>query len=139
MELARQAPDLDAVVVCVGGGGLGGGVGAAIKTLSPRTGIVGVWPEASTCMRDSIRAGAIVATPERETLSEASTGAVEPGSVTFPVCQAVIDEMLTVSEIEIARAMRTIAIGARWMVEGAAGVRSDEHTSELQSLMRTSH
>src|SRR3546814_17162990 len=73
-------------------------------------------------MRDSIAAGEIVATPERETLSEASTGAVEPGSVTFPVCRAVIDEMLTVSEVEIARAMRRIAIGASWMVEGAAGV-----------------
>src|SRR3546814_20964829 len=60
MELARQAPDLDAVFVCVGGGGLVGGVGAAIQTLSPRTRIVGVWPEASPCMRDSIRAGAIV-------------------------------------------------------------------------------
>src|SRR3546814_5268464 len=100
-------------------------------------------------MRDSIAAGEIVATPERETLSEASTGAVEPGSVTFPVCRAVIDEMLTVSEVEIARAMRRIAIGERWMVEGAAGVavaglvqaaeRSEEHTSELQSLMRISY
>src|SRR3546814_7994187 len=46
MELARQAPDLDAVFVCVGGGGLIGGVGAVIKTLSPQTRIVGVWPEA---------------------------------------------------------------------------------------------
>src|SRR3546814_11248851 len=73
-------------------------------------------------MGDSIAAGEIVATPEYETLSEASTGAVEPGSVTFPVCRAVIDEMLTVSEVEIARAMRRIAIGERWMVEGAAGV-----------------
>ncbi|MGV2495285.1 threonine/serine dehydratase [Pelagerythrobacter aerophilus] len=122
MELARQAPDLDAVFVCVGGGGLIGGVGAALKTLSPRTRVVGVWPEASTCMRDAIHAGAIVASPERETLSEASTGAIEPGSVTFPVCQAVIDEMLIVSEAEIARAMRRIAIGERWMIEGAAGV-----------------
>src|SRR3546814_2559798 len=100
--------------------------------------MVGVWPEASTCMRDSIAAGEIVATPEYETLSEASTGAVEPGSVTFPVCRAVIDEMLTVSEVEIARAMRRIAIGERWMVEGAAG-RTEEHTSELQTLMRNSY
>jgi threonine dehydratase len=122
MEIARQTPDLDAVFVCVGGGGLVGGVGAALKTLSPSTRVVGVWPEASTCMRDSILAGEIVATPESETLSEASTGAVEPGSVTFPVCAAVIDEMLTVSEVEIARAMRRIASGERWMVEGAAGV-----------------
>lgn len=122
MEIARAAPDLDAVFVCVGGGGLIGGVGAALKTLSPKTRVVGVWPAASTCMRDSIRAGEIVATPEAETLSEASTGAVEPGSITFPVCRAVIDEMLTVSEVEIARAMRRIATGERWMVEGAAGV-----------------
>lgn len=122
MELNRQAPDLDAVFLCVRGGGLIGGVGAALKTLSPKTRIIGVWPEASTCMRDSILAGEIVATPERETFSEASTGAVEPGSVTFPVCQAVIDEMLTVSELEIARAMRKIATAERWMVEGAAGV-----------------
>lgn len=122
MELVRQAPDLDALFVCVGGGGLAGGVGAALKTLSPKTRVVGVWPEASTCMRDSLLAGEIVATPEGETFSEASTGAVEPGSVTFPVCQAVLDEMLTVSEVEIARAMRKIAIGERWMVEGAAGV-----------------
>lgn len=73
-------------------------------------------------MLDSLRAGEIVATPESDTLSEASTGAVEPGSVTFPVCQAVIDDVVTVSEIEIARAMRAVAEAERWMVEGAAGV-----------------
>lgn len=121
-ELARQAPDLDAVFVCVGGGGLISGVGSALEALSPKTRVIGVSPEASTCMLDSLKAGEIVATPERETLSEASTGAVEPGSVTFPICQQVIDETLTVSEIEIARAMRRIAVAERWMVEGAAGV-----------------
>jgi threonine dehydratase len=122
LELCEQAGDLDAVFVCVGGGGLIGGVGAAVKARSPRTRIVGAWPEASTCMLDSLRAGEIVATPESDTLSEASTGAVEPGSVTFPVCQSVIDESVTVSEVEIARAMREVAVAERWMVEGAAGV-----------------
>ncbi|MEV6646907.1 threonine/serine dehydratase [Amycolatopsis sp. NPDC051371] len=122
VELAEQAPDLDAVFICVGGGGLIGGVGTALKALSPRTQVVGVWPSASTCLLDSLKAGEIVETPEFPTLSDGSTGAVEPGSVTFPICQDVIDETLTVSEDEIARAMRRIAEGERWMIEGAAGV-----------------
>jgi len=122
VELCEQAPDLDAVFVCVGGGGLAGGLGTAVKRLSPKTRVVGVWPKASTCMLDSIRAGHIVETPEFDTLSEASMGAIEPGSVTFAVCQQVIDDTLTVSEVEIARAMRAIAESDRWMVEGTAGV-----------------
>jgi threonine dehydratase len=122
VELAEQAPDLDAVFVCVGGGGLIGGAGTALKALNPRTRVIGVWPVASTCLLDSLKAGEIIETPEQPTLSDGSAGAVEPGSVTFPICQDVIDETLTVTEDEIARAMRRIAEGERWMVEGAAGV-----------------
>jgi threonine dehydratase len=122
VELFEQAPDLDAVFVCVGGGGLVGGMGTALKTLSPKTRVVGVWPKASTCMLDSLNAGRIVETPEYETLSDGSAGAVEQGSVTFPVCQEVIDDTVTVSEEEIARAMRMVAEGERWMIEGSAGV-----------------
>jgi threonine dehydratase len=122
VELAEQAPDLDAVFICVGGGGLVSGIGTALRALSPNTRVVGVWPAASTCMLDSLKAGEIIATPESPTLSDGSTGAVEPGSVTFPICQQVIDETLTVSEAEIARAMRTLAENDHMMVEGAAGV-----------------
>jgi threonine dehydratase len=98
------------------------GAGAALKDRFPDIRIVGVSPQASRCMLDSLDAGEIVATPEYETLSDHSTGAVEPGSVTFPVCQAVIDETIAVSEAEIAQAMRQVAIGEQWMIEGAAGV-----------------
>jgi threonine dehydratase len=122
MELFDQAPDLDAVFVTVGGGGLIGGVGTALKQLSPRTRIIGCWPRASTCMLDSLKAGHIVATPEADTVSEASTGAVEPGSVTFPICQQVIDETVVVEEAEIGQAMRRIAQADHWIVEGTAGV-----------------
>lgn len=122
MELVEQAADLDAVFVCVGGGGLVSGLGTALKALSPKTRLIGVWPEASRCMLDSLHAGEIIATPESPTLSDGSSGAVEPGSVTFPICQQVIDETLTVSEAEIAHAMRQVALAECWMVEGAAGV-----------------
>ena len=122
VELARQAPELDAVFVSVGGGGLISGIGTALKRLNPRTRIIGVWPENSPCMLAALQAGAIVDTVEHPTLSDATAGAVEVGSVTFPICGAVIDATLTVTEVEIAAAMRAIAQHDRWMIEGAAGV-----------------
>jgi len=122
VELARQAPDLDAVFVSVGGGGLISGIGTALKRLSPNTRVIGVWPENSPCMLEAMQAGAIVDTVEFPTLSDATAGAVELGSVTFPICSSVIDATLTVSEAEIASAMRAVAQADRWMIEGAAGV-----------------
>ncbi|MCP3729945.1 threonine/serine dehydratase [Sphingomonas sp. MG17] len=122
VELVRQAPDLDAVFVCLGCGGLAGGLGIAVKALSPATRLIGVSAANSKCMIDSLNAGEIIETPETETLADGSAGAVEPGSVTFPICQQVIDETLTVSEQEIAQAMRKVAEGNNWIVEGSAGV-----------------
>lgn len=124
VEIAEQAGAdvLDAVFVCVGGGGLAGGLGTAIKQLSPRTRVVGVWPRNSVCMLRALEAGRIVDVEEQPTLSDATAGAVEQGSITFPICQRVIDDRITVTEAEIAAAMRAVASAERWMVEGAAGV-----------------
>jgi threonine dehydratase len=122
MELVEQAPDLDAVFVSVGGGGLVSGVGTALKRLSPRTRIVGVWPENSPCMLAAMEAGRIVDVHEEETLSDGTAGAIEPGAVTLAFCREVIDETVTVTEAEIGRAMRSVAQAEHWIVEGAAGV-----------------
>jgi threonine dehydratase len=122
VELARQAPGLAAVFVSVGGGGLISGIGTALKQLSPNTRVVGVWPENSPCMLEALRAGSIVDTVEYPTLSDATAGAVEAGSVTFPICGQVIDARMTVTESEIAAAMRTVAQSDHWIIEGAAGV-----------------
>jgi threonine dehydratase len=122
MELVEQAPDLDAVFISVGGGGLISGVGTALKKLSPRTRIVGVWPENSPCMLRAMEAGRIVDVAEQETLSDGTAGAIEPGSVTLAVCREVIDATVTVTEVEIGRAMRQLAAAEHWIVEGSAGV-----------------
>lgn len=122
VELLEQEPNLDAVFIAVGAGGLMGGTGTAIKSMKPQVKVVGVWPEASPCMLRALEAGAIVPCKEYETLSDATAGAIEDGSVTFPICQKVIDERVTVSEPEIAAAMRQLAEKERLMVEGAAGV-----------------
>lgn len=122
VELAHDAADLDAVFISVGGGGLIGGTGVALERLLPATRIVGVWPENSPCMLRALEAGRIIDVPEQPTLSDGTAGAVEAGSATFPICQAVIDETVTVTETEIAAAMRQLAKSDRWIVEGSAGV-----------------
>jgi threonine dehydratase len=122
IELTQQAAQLDAVFISVGCGGLIGGAGSALKQLRPGTRVIGVWPENSPCMLRSLEAGTIVNVPESPTLSDGTAGAVESGSVTFPICQKVIDQTVTVTEAEIAAAMRNIATAERWIVEGAAGV-----------------
>jgi threonine dehydratase len=122
VELARQVPDLDAVFVAVGGGGLIGGIGAYFKSVSPRTEIVGCWPKNSPVMLRCMEAGRVVNVPEEYTVSESTAGGLEPNSVTLPLCRAVIDRPVVVSEDEILSAMRTLASTEHWIVEGAAGV-----------------
>jgi threonine dehydratase len=122
LELMRQVSDIDAVFASVGGGGLIGGLGAAFKEHAPHTRVVGVWPEASRGILDWLLDGKHVETPQGDTLWAGTNGGVQPDSITFPICQRVIDQTVTVSEIEIARAMRHIAETEGWMIEGAAGV-----------------
>jgi threonine dehydratase len=122
VELAEQAAQLDAVFISVGCGGLIGGTGTSLKHLRPNTQVVGVWPENSPCLLRALEAGSIIDVPESPTLSDGTAGAVEPGSITFPICQSVIDQTVTVTESQIASAMRSIAAAERWIVEGAAGV-----------------
>lgn len=122
LELLDQEPGLDAVFIAVGGGGLIGGTGTALKALCPQIDVVGVWPTNAPCMLRALEAGKIIDVEEQPTLSDGTAGAVEPGSVTFPICEAVIDDTVEVNEAEIAAAMQRIAQADHWMVEGAAGV-----------------
>ena len=122
VELARQVPELDAVFVAVGGGGLISGIGSYFKSTSPRTEIVGCWPVNSPVMLRCMEAGRIVEVPEEPTLSESTAGGLEPDSVTLPLCGAVIDRPVLVREEEILAAMRLLLAAEHWAVEGAAGV-----------------
>jgi threonine dehydratase len=122
VELHRQVPDLNAVFVAVGGGGLIAGIGTYFKQVSPRTEIVGCWPENSPVMLRCMEGGRILDVPEQPTLSESTAGGLEPGSVTLPLCRAVIDRPVLVTEDEILAAMRLLVHTEHWLVEGAAGV-----------------
>jgi threonine dehydratase len=121
IELVQQVGSIDAIYIAVGGGGLIGGIGAYMKSVSPQTEIVGCWPENSRVMYECLQAGEVIDFPEHVTLSESTAGGVEPESITFELCQKVIDRSVLVSEPEIMDAMRW-AHRRGWKVEGAAGV-----------------
>ncbi len=122
VELLRQQPQLDAVFATVGGGGLMGGVACYLKASGRAVQTIGCQPENSAVMLASVRAGRIVETESLPTLSDGSAGGIETHSVTFDLCQSHVDHWLTVSEEEIAAAMRLIYREHSEIIEGAAGV-----------------
>ncbi|RZI83034.1 MAG: threonine/serine dehydratase [Pseudomonas sp.] len=122
MELFKQQPELDAVFVAVGGGGLISGIAAALHGLSAKTRIVGCWPANSPALHASLAAGRIIEVDEEETISDGTAGGVEPDSVTLGLCQRLLSQSVLVSEAQIKAAMREVAASERWIIEGAAGV-----------------
>ncbi|QTN44814.1 threonine/serine dehydratase [Ectopseudomonas mendocina] len=122
MELHEQAEHLDAVFVAVGGGGMISGIGTVLKHLSPATQVIGCWPAVAPTLQKSLEVGAIIDMQEGDTLSDGTAGGVEPDSITFPLCQQLLDRTVLVSEVQIREAMRDVAATERWIIEGAAGV-----------------
>src|SRR5271157_1084777 len=121
IEVVQQVDSINVIYVAVGGGGLIGGIGAYMKSVTPQTEIVGCWPENSRVMYECLRVGRVIDFPEQPTLSESTAGGVEPESITLELCQRVIDRSVLVSELEILDAMRW-AYQRGWKIEGAAGV-----------------
>jgi threonine dehydratase len=122
VELLEQVPNLDAVFVAVGGGGLIGGIGSYLKFVSPSIEIVGCWPVNSPVLYESIKAGWILPVEEQPTVSESTSGGLEEESITLGVSSAVIDSCVLVTEEEILDAMRVLWHSKEWLIEGAAGV-----------------
>ena len=127
VEILRQlaqfeAKKLDAVFVAVGGGGLIGGIGLHLNSVSPETEIVACWPENSPALYECLRAGRIIEVPEKPTLSVSTAGGIEPGAVTLELAQQVIDRSVLVTEAEILDAARRIFREDNEVIEGAAAV-----------------
>ncbi|MFP6745332.1 MAG: threonine/serine dehydratase [Alphaproteobacteria bacterium] len=122
LELAEQCPDLDAVYVALGGGGLVTGVGGYLKANLPNVDIIACSPENAPAMYLCLEKGEIYDTPETDTLSDGTAGGIEQGAITFELCQQVVDRHVLVSEAEIAGAMRDMAANESFIIEGAAGV-----------------
>ncbi len=127
VEIVRQlaamgADPPDAVFVAVGGGGLVGGIGAHLKRASPKTEVVGCWPESSPALHECMRAGEIIEVPEKPTFSTSTAGGIEPGAVTLELCRRVVDRGILVTEPQILEAARRVYREDGELIEGAAGV-----------------
>lgn len=122
VELLRQLPELDAVFVSVGGGGLIGGIATYLKAAKPDVQIIGCSPENSNVMAESVRAGRLLDLPSLPTLSDGTAGGVEPDSVTFEPCRTLVDQYVDVSEEEIAASLRDFMNHQHMLIEGSAAV-----------------
>jgi threonine dehydratase len=122
LELMRQLPELDIVVIAVGGGGLAAGVGAFLKSVKPQLLVVGASPVNSAMMFDAVSGTPAEFSADLPTLSDSTAGPIQEGSVTIPLCKAVIDQWVLVEEEDIRAAMRYLFYEHRLVVEGAGAL-----------------
>jgi threonine dehydratase len=119
-ETLRQLPELDAVIVSIGGGGLAGGLAHAIKLINPRCRLLGVEPAGADAMSRSIAAGAPVQLARVDTIADslAPPMALPYG---FALCRDAIDRIVTLTDDEIAAGLALMQVEAKLAVEPAAG------------------
>jgi threonine dehydratase len=117
LELAEDVPDLDVAVVPIGGGGLVGGVAAALKGLRSETRVVGVEPEISSAMHSALAAGRPVAVDPRSVAD--GLNAPFAGEHGLAVCRDLLDTVVLVSEEEIGAAFRLLYERAKLACESA--------------------
>ena len=122
VEISRQLPNVDAIFIAVGGGGLIAGVATFLKSVNPKIEIVSCQPSASRVMTESVRAGRILDLESEPTLSDGTAGGIEQDAITFELCQDLVDIFIVVSEEDIAEAMRQFIDSHHMLLEGAAGV-----------------
>jgi threonine dehydratase len=116
LELCEDVDDLDVLVVCTGGGGLTAGCAVAATALRPGIRVIGVEPEAGDDTRRSLAAGHRVRIEVGRTIADGQQ-APTPGELTFPILQALVDDVVTVSDAEIATAMRMLFERCKLVVE----------------------
>jgi threonine dehydratase len=118
LEIVEQVPDVECVVVPIGGGGLMAGVASAVKALAPRCRVIGVELAAGPGMTPALTAGKPVLAPRPATLADGLTPPFV-GALPLAVAREAVDEIVLVTEEEIRESMRSLLVRAKLYVEGA--------------------
>ncbi len=121
LELLEQLPDLDAVIVPIGGGGLCAGVAFAIKSLNPNCKVYGVQAAGAPSMRDALVNGEISTLPAVKTIAD-GIAVKRPGDKTFEIIRQYVDEVVTVTDDEVATAILALIEQQKLITEGAGAV-----------------
>lgn len=123
LEIVAAMPDVATVLVPLSGGGLAAGVAAAVKGRLPKTRVIGLTMERGAAMKASLDAGHPVEVEEVESLADSLGGGIGlANEVTFQMCRALLDDVILLSEAEIAAGMRHAYREEREVVEGAGAV-----------------
>ncbi len=121
LELAEQVPDMDAVIVPIGGGGLISGIAYTLKNLNPNVKIYGVQASGAPSMLNSIHDAHIETLDSVFTIAD-GIAVKQPGSITYDLCSKYVDEIVTVTDDEISAAILALMEQHKLVTEGAGAV-----------------
>ena len=121
LEILEQLPEVDMIFVPIGGGGLISGLAYAVKNLKPDCRIIGVQAAGAPSMAESLKEGKIITLSSVDTVAD-GIKVKTPGDLTFDMCREYVDEVVTVSEGEIASAILTVLEKQKLVAEGAGAV-----------------
>lgn len=118
MEIIKELPTVDYILVPVGGGGLATGVSTLAKLINPNIKVIGVEPAGASCMKASLEAGKVVTLDSAVTIAD-GTAVKTPGSLIFPYIKKNIDEIITVEDSELIDAFLDMVENHKMVCEGS--------------------
>ena len=118
MEIVKELPTVDMILVPVGGGGLSTGVSTLAKMLNPKIKVIGVEPAGATCMQESLKTGEVVTLPQVNTIAD-GTAVKTPGETIFPYLQENLDDIITIEDDELIVAFLDILENHKMLVENS--------------------
>ena len=118
MEIFKELPLVDVILVPIGGGGLATGVSTLAKLLNPKIKVIGVEPAGANCMQESIKAGEVTTLPSVSTIAD-GTAVKTPGTKIFPYIQENLDEIITVEDEELVVSFLDMVENHKMVVENS--------------------
>ncbi len=118
MEIIKELPVVDYILVPVGGGGLATGVSTLAKLLNPKIKVIGVEPEGANCLQESVKAGKVLTLDHVSTIAD-GTAVKTPGSKIFPYLQKNLDDIITVPDEELVVAFLDMVENHKMVVENS--------------------
>ena len=118
MEIIKELPTVDYILVLIGGGGLATGVSTLAKLLNPNIKVIGVEPAGANCLQESLKAGKVVTLPTVSTIAD-GTAVKTPGSKLFPYLQKNLDDIITVPDEDLIVAFLDMVENHKMIVENS--------------------
>lgn len=118
MEIIKELPTVDYILVPIGGGGLCCGVATLAKLLNPKIKVIGVEPAGAACMKESLKEGHVVELPSIDTIAD-GTAVKRPGEHLFPYIQENVDDIITIQDSELIVAFLDMVENHKMIVENA--------------------